>query len=188
MKKILFLLFCCVVLLNYHFTQLPEQENKIIPYLDLSHKNLDHIPDLSKLRVKKLNLSHNQITEFKIDSLPQNLESLDLSHNKLLWGVSIKKGKRLEHLKELNLAHNEVLGIDIKIPLKRLIVANNPIYEIDALNLDCLKYFDRLNTPGLDGARFFNKNNPKESLLIPFSKIDTIVSNGEPLIDVWYIE
>lgn len=91
MKKILFLLFCCVVLLNYHFTQLPEQENKIIPYLDLSHKNLDHIPDLSKLRVKKLNLSHNQITEFKIDSLPQNLESLDLSHNKLLWGVSIKK-------------------------------------------------------------------------------------------------
>ncbi|MGV4439287.1 hypothetical protein ACQ1PL_07280 [Ornithobacterium rhinotracheale] len=172
MKKILFLLFCCVVLLNYHFTQLPEQENKIIPYLDLSHKNLDHIPDLSKLRVKKLNLSHNQITEFKIDSLPQNLESLDLSHNKLLWRVTIEKGIKLNLLTELNISHNEVLGVAIDIPLKRLIVANNPIYRIKTLNLDSLKFFDRLNTPGLDGKCLFKIN---------IYQTDTVVENGKKM-------
>lgn len=54
-----------------------------IKHLDLSHKKLESIPDLSNLLIESLDLSHNNLDTIAFSKLPQNLKILKCTHNYL---------------------------------------------------------------------------------------------------------
>ena len=51
--------------------------------LDLSHKKLDSLPDLSKFKIIALDLSHNNLDTIPLSKLPLTLRKLKCTNNTL---------------------------------------------------------------------------------------------------------
>ncbi len=157
--------------------------NDTIQLLDLSCKNMEKLPDLSKFKVKKLNISHNNLDTLVMKNLPTYLVNLDASHNKINGGmtfVSIKKelfGRfKVENniskaIKQINLSNNKIEGVSLifyEKGIERIIFSNNNLNEIHLyLNDKNLNYLDVSNNPKLSNRVSFDP-----------SKIDTIKSNN----------
>lgn len=58
-------------------------EDSMMDYFDLSNDSIRKFPDLSKYIIKTLNMSFNQLDTFIEKYLPQRIEKLIISHNKL---------------------------------------------------------------------------------------------------------
>ncbi|WP_165601850.1 leucine-rich repeat domain-containing protein [Chryseobacterium contaminans] len=127
--------------------------------LDLSNLNLEVIPDLSKYTIKKLDLSHNNITKFKSDLLPLALEKLNISHNKIDSALTIQKIENCKkfNLKELNVSFNKIQSISISCNLHTLEVNNNDIKYLD-ISDKYLNYLDVSNNPRFSNIVQFNPN------------------------------
>eukprot|EP00698_Gefionella_okellyi_P001652 TRINITY_DN11551_c0_g1_i1.p1 TRINITY_DN11551_c0_g1~~TRINITY_DN11551_c0_g1_i1.p1 ORF type:complete len:978 (+),score=242.72 TRINITY_DN11551_c0_g1_i1:145-3078(+) len=125
-----------------------------VPLLDLSDSSLQNMLGLDTLTaVQELNLSHNQIA--RIDFVPPNLRSLDLSFNNVsemdgltpltqlrILDLSHNAIKRMDGMKTttklhtLNLSFNRiktVRGVDTLPHLKSVNLANNGIVATEAL-------------------------------------------------------
>jgi hypothetical protein len=63
--------------------EIPKQKEFPYDCVDLSGQDMDSMPDLSHLKIKELNLSHNQISYADSEFLPLQLEKLNLSYNNL---------------------------------------------------------------------------------------------------------
>lgn len=157
--------------------------NDTIQLLDLSYKNMEKLPDLSKFKVNKLNISHNNLDTLVMKNLPVYLVDLDASHNEIKGGmtfVSIKKelfGRfKVENniskaIKQINLSNNKIEGVSLifyEKGIERIIFSNNNLNEIYLyLNEKNLNYLDVSNNPKLSNRVSFDP-----------SKIDTIKSNN----------
>lgn len=74
--------------------------------LDLVQMKLETIPEkLLPDRIRKLNVSMNNISVINVEALPKQLQEFDLSHNQFK-GLNERVILKLEHLKYVNLAHN----------------------------------------------------------------------------------
>ncbi|MDO3695790.1 hypothetical protein QVZ41_13150 [Wenyingzhuangia sp. chi5] len=149
-----------------------------INLLDLSYKNIIELPDLSKFKVRKLDISHNNLDTLILKNLPKYLVNLDVSHNKLkkeYLFISPKSGC-LDYIKQINLSNNEieVIGFSFLRFIERINVSNNKLHTI-GLSDEKLKYLDI-------------SNNKKLSNIVNFfpTDIDTIIrdhiANDAPLI------
>ncbi|KAJ8940143.1 hypothetical protein NQ314_010810 [Rhamnusium bicolor] len=79
---------------------------KNLQYLDLSHNNvqISSIPSLTNLKILRLN--GNNLKFINLTALPQNIETLDISHN--LLGQIPRDWRSLKSLKTLHLFKNPV--------------------------------------------------------------------------------
>nr|XP_029713881.1 uncharacterized protein LOC115258020 [Aedes albopictus] len=102
---------------------------QLLEILDASENSLESFRYSEKLEnLKKLNLAHNNLFEFSIQTKPKKLfqlNSLDLSHNKLSYLTLLPSFKSL---KELRLNDNKLLAIQHNLlpkGLQYLFVSNN---------------------------------------------------------------
>lgn len=101
----------------------------------LSNNMGDTMPDLSKYNIVHLNLSHNKIgRNFSLAHLPQTLETLDLSYNRLGEGGSKELqtlsfrgewSKRFPKLRVLNVSHNKLRAIYFPESVERIDASHN---------------------------------------------------------------
>ncbi|XP_062708396.1 leucine-rich repeat-containing G-protein coupled receptor 4-like [Aedes albopictus] len=123
---------CLLETLKMSNNKLASQPNftncQSLEILDVSSNALENFRYTEKLEnLRKLNLAHNNLFEFSITPKPKKqlkLTSLDLSHNKLSYLISLPS---FTSLKELRLNNNQLLGIH-KNPLPmavQLYVSNN---------------------------------------------------------------
>jgi hypothetical protein len=150
--------------------------NDTINLLDLSGRSLKEMPDLSKFKVRKLNISNNNLDSLIISYLPNYLVQLDASNNKIanpLNFVNVKNIKTLTKnntskcLKEVNLSNNKISVVTFYLydtDIDRIVLSNN---NLQKLNL----YFRSKEISYLDVS-----NNPNFSNVVPFDpkKIHTI--------------
>lgn len=146
-----------------------------IHLLDLSHKKIKDLPDLSKYKVRRLNISHNNLDTLIMKNLPSYLVDLDVSHNKINGGmtfVNIKKeyygfykveNNISKFVREINLSDNEFEGVSFLLDeteIKRIIMANNKLYGFQLyFNVDKLTYLDISNNPKLSNIVSFDPSN-----------------------------
>ncbi len=181
-------------------TNLPQQEKEksvseillnlsktdTILKLDLSHKKLDSLPDLSKFKIITLDLSHNNLDTIPLSKLPLTLRKLKCTDNKLtkFMMMNYKNSVIPElqpyhnsdlNLEEIDLSNNQLKVVTIKmlsiqknkILPKKIIVSNNKIENI-AIN-DNIHYLDVSNNPNI---------NPE--VLFAIEKIDTLIQTNNP--------
>lgn len=157
-----------------------------ISHLDLSHKKLDSLPDLSKFMIKSLNLSYNNLDTIPLNYLPLTLKKLNCSNNNLTQFIArnykncyIPELKTYHNsdlnLEEINLSYNQLKNVIIKtlsieknkILPKKIIVSNNKIENL-SIN-DNIHYLDISNNPNI---------NPE--VLFAVEKIDTLLQTNNP--------
>lgn len=154
--------------------------NDTIQLLDLSYKNIKELPDLSRFKVKKLNISHNSLDTLVMKNLPIYLVDLDASNNKIKntfnfvyaverLGFEVKNNIS-KYIKKINLSNNEIKGVSFllnKTEIKRIVLSNN--------NLENITFF----MPGRKLNYLDVSNNPKLSNIstIDVVIIDTIKSD-----------
>lgn len=107
----------------------------LISTLNRSSSSLTVFPDIKTLSaVKTLLLSHNQISSLPSEIIQlSNLETLDLSYNKLTNDSIPLSFFSLFHLKTLNLAHNSLTSLNhfsSLINLERLYLNHNQVKEL----------------------------------------------------------
>jgi len=170
-RIIIILLFICNLIQS-------QVKNDTIQYLDLSHKKLKRIPDLSNKIIKKLNLSYNKIDSLDFTKLPKGLEKLNVSHNFLMKVFILLPDlyfTKFSKLKELNLSYNKLKGVSIATNIRKLKLNNNDIYNVD-LDTQSIEYLDISNNKNLSNIVSFD---PKP--------IDTLkrknILNNKHLID-----
>ena len=94
--------------------------------LDLSHKKLDSIPDLSKFKIIALDLSHNNLDTIPLSKLPLTLKKLKCTDNKLtkFMMMNYKNSVIPElqpyhnsdlNLEEIDLSNNQLKVVTIKM-------------------------------------------------------------------------
>lgn len=105
--------------------------------LNLSGKNLDSIPDLSKSNdVTELDLSGNHISFWDEKKLPPNITRLDLSHNVITGPVKITS-KGLPKLYFIDLSHNKIEKFySFSYSLDTIKVSHNQIKNLMVANSD----------------------------------------------------
>lgn len=178
-------------------------ENDTLYKLDLSHKNLDSLPDLSNYKIIELNLSHNNLDTIPINKLPLTLKKLICSNNKLTYFLSrnykncsipeLKPFHNSElNLEEIDLSNNQLKMVSIKVLSlqknkilpKKIILANNNLDNLD-IN-DNIRYLDVSNNPNLKNEVYFAiekidtllQNNPKKLKTIRIQKpLEPIICN-----------
>lgn len=148
-------------------TEIISELNKTdtIPHLDLSHKKLDSIPDLSMFVIESLNLSYNNLDTIPFSKLPQTLRKLKCSHNKVtnfgvfystkaFFGEKAKKDLNNTNInfEEIDLSNNNLKFFnysyhDKKSNIRKVVLCNNNIEHI-SLN-DNIEYLDISNNPNL---------------------------------------
>ncbi|KAJ8968719.1 hypothetical protein NQ317_019860 [Molorchus minor] len=75
-------------------------------HLEVAHVKLKYIPDrFFPDRIKKLNVSFNNLTSFSVQTIPRQLQELDISNNQL-QGLNDSVIIKLETLKFVNLSGN----------------------------------------------------------------------------------
>lgn len=157
-----------------------------ITHLDLSHKKLDSIPDLSMFLIESLDLSYNNLDTLILNKLPLSLKKLKCTHNNLKKFIATNyKNSSIPELipyhtsdikfKEIDLSFNKLNVVVIKtftnpkdmknVLLRKVILSNNNIEELD-LN-DNVDYLDVSNNPNL----------PKE-VNFSIKKIDTLLQKN----------
>jgi hypothetical protein len=117
--------------------------NDTINLLDLSGKSLKEMPDLSKFKVRKLNISNNNLDSLIISYLPNYLVQLDASNNKIanpLNFVNVKNIKTLiknntsAYLKEVNLSNNKISVVTFYLydtDIDKIILSNNNLQKLN---------------------------------------------------------
>ncbi len=154
------------------------KENDTIDFLDLSNCGLKKIPDISHLKVRKLDISNNFLDSLSINKLPNYLTILDASNNNISNNLNFvyvqNENKTLKnniskHLKEINLSYNQINRISFFMydtNIDRIILSNN---NLEKLNL----YFNGKKISYLDVSNNINFSN-----IVSFNpeKIDKIKS------------
>lgn len=154
--------------------------------LDLSHKKLDSLPDLSKFKIIALDLSHNNLDTIPLSKLPLTLRKLKCIDNKLTKFMMMNYKNSFIHelqtyhnsdlnIEEIDLSNNQLKIVTIKmlsiqknkILPKKIIVSNNKIENL-AVN-DNIHYLDISNNPNI---------NPE--VLFAVEKIDTLIQTNNP--------
>ena len=154
--------------------------------LDLSHKKLDSLPDLSKFKIIALDLSHNNLDTIPLSKLPLTLRKLKCIDNKLTKFMMMNYKNSFIHelqtyhnsdlnIEEIDLSNNQLKVVTIKmlsiqknkILPKKIIVSNNKIENL-AVN-DNIHYLDISNNPNI---------NPE--VLFAVEKIDTLIQTNNP--------
>ena len=139
---------------------------------DLSYNMGDAMPDLSKYNIVHLDLSHNKIgRNFSLARLPQTLETLDLSYNRLGEGGYRKlqtlsfRGeweKRFPKLRVLNVSHNKLRAIYFPESVERIDASHNrlerimPAWEAPQ-KAGNLRYLDLSHNPKLKPEEFMDE-------------------------------
>ncbi len=137
-----------------------------------SYSNSDTLPDLSKYNIVHLDLSHNKIgRNFSLARLPQTLETLDLSYNRLGEGGSRElqtlsfRGqleKRFPKLRVLNVSHNKLRAIYFPESVERIDASHNrlerlmPAWETPR-KAGNLRYLDLSHNPKLKPEEFLGE-------------------------------
>lgn len=113
-----------------------------IDLCDLSHQGLTEMPDLSKYRIKRLVLAHNDIRVFDYWCLPKEIEYLDMKYTKIGYSYKVRVSKKIRtlskksihigetRLKEFDCSHNAVEIVFIPTTLTRLNASHNRLKEI----------------------------------------------------------
>ncbi len=131
---------------------------------NLSYRLYETMPDLSKYNIVHLSLAHNKIgRSFSLARLPQTLETLDLSYNKLgesgnkeLQTLSFRGewSKRFPKLRVLNVSHNKLHAIYFPESVERIDASYNrlecfmPAWETHE-KTENLRYLDLSHNPKL---------------------------------------
>jgi Leucine-rich repeat (LRR) protein len=123
---------------NYDFSTIDARINECIKnnyeYFDLSHLNLDMLPDTLKNDVKLFTVKHLFISDnnFKIININifNNLVTVDLSNNKLKSIPTLPKT-----IEELSITHNSIETEDLHKykHLKRLDISNNKLSSLSII-------------------------------------------------------
>lgn len=144
--------------------------NKTIDYLDLSNKNMDVLPDLSRYRIKKLNISFNNIDTLPLNKFPKELEKLNASNNKITnfeifnasksFGLNSKLNNKNINLAEIDLSNNKlknfnIVIIDEQCILKKVNIANNDLAGIQ-IYCTSLQFLDISNNKNLSNELDMN--------------------------------
>ena len=154
--------------------------------LDLSHKKIDSLPDLSMFKIIALDVSHNNLDTIPLSKLPLTLKKLKCTDNKLTkfmmmnYKNSFIPELQAHHnsdlnLEEIDLSNNQLKVVTIKmlsiqknkILPKKIIVSNNKIENL-SVN-DNVNYLDISNNPNI---------NPE--VLFAIEKIDTLIQTNNP--------
>ncbi len=189
-----YLLFSCknnIVKINEDYKTVEQilskcNSNDTIPLLDFSNKKLKTLPDLSKFKVKKLDISNNNLDTLIMKNLPRYLVVLDASNNIIKngfsfiyttkKGYSISKNNISKDIREINLSNNKIEGIafilyDVK--LKRIDLSYNNLKRIE-MNKQKINYLNISNNKNFSNIINFD---PKSIDTI----IRTKISNDLPL-------
>lgn len=159
-----------------------------ILHLDLSHKKLDSLPDLSKFLIKSLDLSYNNLDTIPLNYLPKSLEKLDASYNKLKdfrllnykhMDSTLIEFKQIHNteidLKEINLSHNQLKIVTIAIWPELKSKKWSALKKIDIS-------FNNLGNTGFTGLKLNYldvSNNPEiKSEVLYSTKIDTLLQEN----------
>ena len=150
--------------------------DSVMDYYDLSNDSITDFPDLSDYTIKSLDLSYNLLDTVIVNYLPKGIIILDLSYNYFCkifklkidddWRPDWKKLYEETTLREINLSHNKLTGIDIGFPLRKIIVSYNDITYTDFSHFN-IEYLDISHNPNLSNVVQFAPN-----------EIDTIIRHN----------
>jgi hypothetical protein len=148
-------------------------------YYDLSNDSIADFPDLSGYTIKSLDLSYNMLDTVIVDYLPKGIVTLNLSYNSFCeifrfiidpqWQLHFNEKKKLygdATIREIDLSHNKLTGIDIGFPLRKIVVSNNDITYTDFSHFN-IEYLDISHNPNLSNVVQFEPD-----------MIDTIIRNN----------
>lgn len=148
--------------------------NDTINLLDLSNQNLKEIPDLSNYKIRKLDISNNNLDSLLISNLPSFLCELDASNNNIsnkLNFISVGNDeKKLKtntsrYLKKINLSHNRIEGITFYMhesEIDSIILSNNNLTELNLyLKSKKINYLDISFNKNFSNIITFNPNHIK---------------------------
>jgi len=157
-----------------------------ILHLDLSHKKIDNLPDLSSYKILSLDISFNNLDTIMLSKLPSTLTKLNASNNNLSsfsslnykcnTNVSFKTHTNSNlNLKEINLSNNnlkifkiqtfENRKIGVKNQLRKINLSNNKLEQLQFTGY--IEYLDVSN----------NINLPSENHYI-IDRIDTLLQKN----------
>jgi len=143
-------------------------QDSVMDYYDLSNDSIADFPNLSDYTIKSLNLSYNLLDTVIVDYLPKEIITLNLSHNSFCrifrfivdpqWQLHFNERKKLYEgatIREIDLSHNKLTGIDIGFPLRKIIVSYNDITYTDFSHFN-IEYLDISHNPNLSNVVQFD--------------------------------
>lgn len=183
MKYVVFLKYLLFVFFLFSCNSNNAQENKksqsveqilsklntrdTIQLLDLSYKNIKKLPDLSKFKVKKLDISHNNLDTLVMKNLPIYLVDLDVSHNKIkntlkfaysVEGIGFEEKDNVsKNLREINLSNNKITEVYFLLnrtdDIKRIILSDNNLVDVTLFIRRKINLLDVSGNPKLSNIR-----------------------------------
>ena len=151
-------------------------QDSVMVHYDLSNDSISVFPDLSEYTIKSLNLSHNQLDTAIVNYLPKGIIHLNLSFNYFCkifklriddeWRPEWKKLYEETTLREVDLSHNRLTGIDIGFPLRKIDISFNDITYIN-FNHGNIEFIDISHNPNLTNVVGFDPQ-----------MVDTIIRNN----------
>lgn len=151
-------------------------QDSVMVHYDLSNDSISVFPDLSEYTIKSLNLSHNQLDTAIVNYLPKGIIHLNLSFNYFCkifklriddeWRPEWKKLYEETTLREVDLSHNRLTGIDIGFPLRKIDISYNDITYIN-FNHGNIEFIDISHNPNLTNVVGFDPQ-----------MVDTIIRNN----------
>ena len=153
--------------------------DSVMEHYDLSNGSIADFPDLSDYSIKSLDLSYNLLDTVIVDYLPREIVTLNLSKNSFrnIFTFNIDPQKQLHYserkklyekstIREIDLSHNRLTGIDIGFPLRKIVISHNDITYIN-FNHGNIEYIDISHNPNLTNVVGFDPQ-----------MVDTIIRNN----------
>jgi len=142
--------------------------DSVMDYYDLSNDSITDFPDLSDYTIKSLDLSHNQLDTVIVDYLPREIVTLNLSNNLLRNILRLEFDHKKElalteemklyektMLREIDLSHNRLTGVNIWFHLRRINISHNDITYINFSHRN-IEFIDISNNPNLSNVVQFD--------------------------------